>query len=121
MVFAIVIPELVTSSAFAQRVAARTSVHEMAHVYHLRPTSDSREKARLIRWSMRHASYWNMEGVWINKTCKRVSDGRKQVSNIQIPPGAAEGFTYLVARLCIIANVLASLRALPEGESETIE
>ena len=53
MVFAIVIPEVVTASAFAQRVAARGSVAAMrANGYE--------------RWSLRHAFYANMGGVMLH-------------------------------------------------------
>lgn len=57
----------------------------------------------------------------LQKSCRRVSDERKQVSTVQIVLGAATGLAYLIARLCIIAEVLASLRALPKGVFETVE
>lgn len=51
MVAAIIVPEVVTASAFAQRVAARSSVHAMKNLgYH---------------WTMQHAFYLNMGGVWL--------------------------------------------------------
>ena len=51
MVAAIVVPEVVTASAFAQRVAARESVRLM--------TAMGQE------WTMPHAFYLNMGGIWL--------------------------------------------------------
>lgn len=51
MVAAIVVPEVVTASAFAQRVAARESVRLMTTMSH--------------DWTMSHAFYLNMGGVWL--------------------------------------------------------
>ena len=51
MVAAIVVPEVVTASAFAQRIAARDSVRSM--------TSMGQD------WTMPHAFYLNMGGVWL--------------------------------------------------------
>ncbi|KAG6997845.1 hypothetical protein G7Y79_00037g073630 [Physcia stellaris] len=51
MVAAIIVPEVVTASAFAQRVAARSSVRAMKNLgYH---------------WTMQHAFYLNMGAVWL--------------------------------------------------------
>jgi hypothetical protein len=61
MVYSIVIPELVTACAFAQYVAARKSVETMAKIEGMK------------EWSMRHAFYWNMGGVWI--LCKGEETG----------------------------------------------
>jgi hypothetical protein len=61
MVYSIVIPELVTACAFAQYVAARKSVERMTKL------------EGMNEWSMRHAFYWNMGGVWI--LCKDEETG----------------------------------------------
>ena len=52
MVMAIVVPEVVTASAFAQRVSARESVKAMDAIG--------------CTWSMRQAFYLNMGGVWLH-------------------------------------------------------
>lgn len=54
MTFAIVVPEVVTATAFAQYVAARNSVNGMRPIF-------VQKKA----WTKRHAFYWNMSGVWL--------------------------------------------------------
>ncbi|KAL8775115.1 MAG: hypothetical protein Q9209_000594 [Squamulea sp. 1 TL-2023] len=51
MTAAVLVPEVVTASAFAQRVAARESVKTM--------------KAMNCPWTMKHAFYLNMGGFWI--------------------------------------------------------
>ncbi|KAI9796758.1 MAG: hypothetical protein M1833_005998 [Piccolia ochrophora] len=51
MVMAVIVPEVLTASAFAQRVAARESVRAM--------------EAIDCPWTMRHAFYFNMGGVWL--------------------------------------------------------
>lgn len=51
MTAAVLVPEVVTASAFAQRVAARESVRTM--------------QALGYEWTMKHAFYLNMGGVWI--------------------------------------------------------
>ena len=51
MVIAIVIPEVVTASAFAQRVAAKRSVESM--------------KKLGYSWTTQHAFYLDMGGVWL--------------------------------------------------------
>ena len=53
MTFSIVVPEVVTASAFAQHVSARQSVKAVQTM-----KGD-------FEWTMRHAFYWNMGGVWI--------------------------------------------------------
>lgn len=52
MTMAIVLPEVVTAMAFAQRVAARNSVRSMSEI------SD-------CEWTLCHAFYLNMGGVWL--------------------------------------------------------
>lgn len=51
MFAAVIIPEVVTASAFAQRVSARSSVKAM--------------KSIGCNWTMRHAFFANMGGVWL--------------------------------------------------------
>ncbi len=51
MAFAVVVPEVLTASAFAQRVAARESVRVMT--------------ALGYKWTMQHAFFLNMGGIWL--------------------------------------------------------
>lgn len=51
MTFAVIIPEVVTASAFAQRVAAKQTVRSMREIG--------------IEWTMAQAFYYNMGGVWL--------------------------------------------------------
>lgn len=83
MTFSIVIPELVTACAFAQYVAARKSVEAM------------RALAGMEEWSMRHAFYWDMGGVWI--VCEGEETG--------FPINAAQ-YVELVAKKVVAGTVL---------------
>ena len=51
MVVAVVVPEMLTAEAFAQRVAARKSVRVMT--------------ALGYKWTMQHAFFLNMGGIWL--------------------------------------------------------
>ena len=51
MVLAVVVPESLTAAAFAQRVAARESVRVMTALGH--------------RWTLQHAFFLNMGGIWL--------------------------------------------------------
>jgi hypothetical protein len=52
MTAAVVVPEVVTAAAFAQHIAARNSVIQMKALGHK-------------EWTMRHAFFLNMGGVWL--------------------------------------------------------
>lgn len=66
MVFAVVLPELVTASAFVQRVAAREGLVEMeAMRRRMSYIGDIQGGRGMADWTMKHAFYWNMGGVRI--------------------------------------------------------
>jgi hypothetical protein len=52
MTIAVVVPEVLTASAFAQYTAARDSMATMVALGH-------------DKWTMRHAFFLNMGGVWL--------------------------------------------------------
>ena len=79
MTAAVIVPEVVTASAFAQRVAARESVKAMT--------------AMGYNWTMQHAFFLNMGGVWLKpKDSKPFPINAAQLSYLvadgymQLPP-----------------------------------